>query len=285
MTEPKLGADPADLVEVEAIVRAAGTSFYRGMAVLPADRRHAMYAIYAFCRIVDDIADDDTPFATKKPRLDAWRARIAALYSGQADDAVTRVLAKAIAAYDLRQQDFQAVIDGMQTDAETVIVAPDFDALDLYCDQVASAVGRLSVRAFGDASDHADIVAYHLGRALQLTNILRDIHEDAQRGRVYLPREMLQAAGIPPDPQAVLTHPALPKLCRELADIAQGHFADAAAWMRQCDKTAMRPARLMGATYAALLAALRRQGWRDLARPVKLSKFHKLWLAVRYGLL
>ena len=285
MTEPKLGADPADLVEVEAIVRAAGTSFYRGMAVLPADRRHAMYAIYAFCRIVDDIADDDTPFATKKPRLDAWRARIAALYSGQADDAVTRVLAKAIAAYDLRQQDFQAVIDGMQTDAETVIVAPDFDALDLYCDQVASAVGRLSVLAFGDASDHADIVAYHLGRALQLTNILRDIHEDAQRGRVYLPREMLQAAGIPPDPQAVLTHPALPKLCRELADIAQGHFADAAAWMRQCDKTAMRPARLMGATYAALLAALRRQGWRDLARPVKLSKFHKLWLAVRYGLL
>ncbi len=285
MTEPKLGADPADLVEVEAIVRAAGTSCYRGIAVLPADRRHAMYAIYAFCRIVDDIADDDTPFATKKPRLDAWRARIAALYSGQADDAVTRVLAKAIAAYDLRQQDFQAVIDGMQTDAETVIVAPDFDALDLYCDQVASAVGRLSVRAFGDASDHADIVAYHLGRALQLTNILRDIHEDAQRGRVYLPREMLQAAGIPPDPQAVLTHPALPKLCRELADIAQGHFADAAAWMRQCDKTAMRPARLMGATYAALLAALRRQGWRDLARPVKLSKFHKLWLAVRYGLL
>ena len=280
-----MGADPADLVEVEAIVRAAGTSFYRGMAVLPADRRHAMYAIYAFCRIVDDIADDDTPFATKKPRLDAWRARIAALYSGQADDAVTRVLAKAIAAYDLRQQDFQAVIDGMQTDAETVIVAPDFDALDLYCDQVASAVGRLSVRAFGDASDHADIVAYHLGRALHLTNILRDIHEDAQRGRVYLPREMLQAAGIPPDPQAVLTHPALPKLCRELADIAQGHFADAAAWMRQCDKTAMRPARLMGATYAALLAALRRQGWRDLARPVKLSKFHKLWLAVRYGLL
>jgi len=285
MTASPLGADPADLAAVEAIVRGAGTSFYRGMAVLPPDRRHAMYAIYAFCRIVDDIADDETPFATKKPRLDAWRARIVALYHGHADDAVTRVLAKAIAAYDLRQQDFLAVIDGMQTDAETIVVAPDMDALDLYCDQVASAVGRLSVRAFGDASDHADIVAYHLGRALQLTNILRDIYEDAQRGRVYLPRELLQAAGIPPNPQAVLTHPALPKLCGELAAIAQGHFEDAAAWMQQCDKTAMKPARLMGATYAALLAALRRGGWRDLSRPVKLSKAHKLWLAVRYGLL
>lgn len=285
MTASPLGADPADLAAVEAIVRGAGTSFYRGMAVLPPDRRHAMYAIYAFCRIVDDIADDETPFATKKPRLDAWRARIVALYHGHAGDAVTRVLAKAIAAYDLRQQDFLAVIDGMQTDAETVVVAPDMDALDLYCDQVASAVGRLSVRAFGDASDHADIVAYHLGRALQLTNILRDIYEDAQRGRVYLPRELLQAAGIPPNPQAVLTHPALPKLCGELAAIAQGHFEDAAAWMQQCDKTAMKPARLMGATYAALLAALRRGGWRDLTRPVKLSKAHKLWLAVRYGLL
>ena len=285
MTASPLGADPADLAAVEAIVRGAGTSFYRGMAVLPPDRRHAMYAIYAFCRIVDDIADDETPFATKKPRLDAWRARIVALYQGHADDAVTRVLAKAIAAYDLRQQDFQAVIDGMQTDAETVVVAPDMDALDLYCDQVASAVGRLSVRAFGDASDHADIVAYHLGRALQLTNILRDIYEDAQRGRVYLPRELLQAAGIPPNPQAVLTHPALPQLCGELAAIAQGHFEDAAAWMQQCDNTAMKPARLMGATYAAVLAALRRGGWRDLTRPVKLSKVHKLWLAVRYGLL
>lgn len=278
------GADPADLAAVEAIVCAAGTSFYRGMAVLPPDRRHAMYAIYAFCRIVDDIADDDTKFETKKPRLDDWRTRIAALYAGQADDPVTRVLKLAIVAYDLRQKDFQAVIDGMQTDAETIVVAPDMDALDLYCDQVASAVGRLSVRTFGDASDHADIVAYHLGRALQLTNILRDIAEDADRGRVYLPRELLEAAGIPRSPQAVMAHPDLPKVCAELAIIAQGHFEDAAAWMAQCDKRAMKAARLMGATYAALLQALRRAGWRDLRRPVKLSKVRKLWLLLRYGL-
>jgi len=282
---PPLGADPADLAAVEAIVRAAGTSFYRGMAVLPPDRRHAMYAIYAFCRIVDDIADDETPFETKKPRLDEWRTRIAVLYAGHADAPVTRVLKLAIAAYDLRQKDFQAVIDGMQTGAEITVVAPDMDALDLYCDQVASAVGRLSVRTFGDASDHADIVAYHLGRALQLTNILRDIAEDAGRQRLYLPRELLTAHGIPLNPTAALVHQALPKACAELADIAQGHFEDAAAWMDQCDKRAMKPARMMAATYAALLQALRRAGWRNLTRPVQLSKLRKLWLALRYGLL
>ena len=279
-----LGADQADLDAVETIVRAAGTSFYRGMAMLPPDRRAAMYAIYAFCRIVDDIADDETPFETKKPRLDQWRARIAALYAGDATDAVTRVLARAIAAYDLRQKDFQAVIDGMQTDAETVVVAPSMDALDLYCDQVASAVGRLSVRIFGDASDHADIVAHHLGRALQLTNILRDIHEDARRGRLYLPKDLLEPANIPLS-TAALVHPALPLVCRDLADIAQDHFDEAFAWMRQCDKIAMKPARMMAASYAAILAALRRGSWKTLDKPVKLSKFTKLKLAIRYVLL
>ena len=138
-----------DIAEVEAIVRAAGTSFYRGMAILPPPRRQAMYAIYAFCRIVDDIADEESPFASRKPRLDEWRARIAALYAGQADDAVTRELRRAITAYVLRREDFIAVIDGMEMDAEAPVVAPDEATLDLYCDRVAAAVGRLSVRAFG----------------------------------------------------------------------------------------------------------------------------------------
>ena len=186
-----LGAAPGDLAAVEAIVRAAGTSFYRGMRVLPADRRAAMYAVYAFCREVDDIVDDEGDFAGKVPLLAAWRARIAGLYRGEADGPVTRVLLAAVARYGLRAEDFVAVIDGMQMDAETVIVAPDLATLDLYCDRVAAAVGRLSVRAFGDASPAADRVAFALGRALQLTNILRDVAEDAARGRLYLPREWL----------------------------------------------------------------------------------------------
>src|SRR5580692_7333374 len=173
-----LGAAREDLDAVEAIVRAAGTSFYHGMRVLPPDRRHAMYAIYAFCRIVDDIADEAGSMEEKRRGLAVWRDNIAALYQERTEGPVTRVLAAAVPLFQLRAEDFVAVIDGMQTDAETDVVAPDMATLDLYCDRVASAVGRLSVRAFGDASPAADQVARALGRALQMTNILRDIAED-----------------------------------------------------------------------------------------------------------
>jgi phytoene synthase len=280
-----LGAAQADLDAVETIVRAAGTSFYRGMRVLPPDRRHAMYAIYAFCRVVDDIADDESvPLAERLPRLAAWRERIAGLYHGAADGPVTRVLAEAVRRYDLRQADFVAVIDGMQMDAEAPIIAPDLAALDLYCDHVAAAVGRLSVRAFGDASPDADRVAHALGRALQLTNILRDLQEDADRGRLYLPREYLDEAGIPHDPAAALRAPRFAEVCARVAELAHSQFRAAAEAMSRCDRQAMRPARLMGATYAALLARLERRGWARLDERVSLPAWQKLWVALRYGL-
>lgn len=279
-----LDAAAADLAEVEALVRAAGTSFYRGMRVLPPDRRHAMYAIYAFCRIVDDIADGPDAFVDKRPALEGWRRRVAALYRGEADLPVTRVLSRAVPRFGLRQDDFIAVIDGMQMDAETVIVAPDLATLDLYCDRVAAAVGRLSVRAFGDSSLAADRVAHSLGRALQLTNILRDLHEDAARGRLYLPREWLDEAGVPHSLPQALAHPGLPSVCARVAQAAHAHFRDAATAMRDCDQRAMRPARLMGATYAAILTRVERRGWRHLDAPVKLPKWQKILIALRYGI-
>ena len=266
-------------------MRAAGTSFYRGMRVLPPDRRHAMYAIYAFCRLVDDIADDDGAFAAKLPELTAWRERVAGLYRGQSDGPVTRVLVAAVQRFGLRQEDFLAVIDGMQMDAETAIVAPDLATLDLYCDRVAAAVGRLSVRAFGDASPAADQVAYSLGRALQLTNILRDLQEDAERGRLYLPREWLDAAGVPHDPSAALHAPGCAQVCARVAALAHEHFRTRRAAMRDCDAKAMKPARLMGATYAAILSRLERRGWSPPHERVSLPAWQKLWLALRYGLL
>jgi presqualene diphosphate synthase len=273
----------ADLDEVAAIVRAAGTSFYRGMRVLPPERRYAMYAIYAFCRMVDDIADDDGAFAAKLPELNAWRERVAGLYRGQSDRPVTRVLVAAVQRFDLRQEDFLAIIDGMQMDAETAIVAPDLATLDLYCDRVAAAVGRLSVRAFGDSSAAADQVAYSLGRALQLTNILRDLHEDAERGRLYLPCEWLDEAGVPHDPAAALRVPGLEQVCARVASLAHEQFHAASEAMRRCDPKAMKPARLMGATYAAILGRLERQGWSPPHARVSLPAWQKLWLALRYG--
>ncbi len=277
-----LGADPSDLAEVERLVLASGTSFYRGMKVLPPDRRAAMYAIYAFCRVVDDIADDEAPFATKLPRLAEWRARIDAVLKGRADDAVSRVLLAATDRFGLRREDFMAVIDGMQTDCETVIVAPSEAELDLYCDRVAAAVGRLSVRAFGDSSPAADRVAWSLGRALQMTNILRDVAEDAERGRLYLPREWLDAEGVPHDAALALRHPALPRVCARGAVLAHRRFADARDAMRACDRRAMRPARLMADTYDAILSRLEQRGWQHPERRVSLPAWRKLAIALRH---
>lgn len=278
-----LGVGQADLDAVETIVRAAGTSFYHGMRMLPPDRRAAMYAVYAFCRIVDDIADEPGELADKRRALGVWRDTIGALYRGQSDSAVTRVLAAAIPRFQLRAEDFIAVIDGMQMDAETVIVAPAMADLDLYCDRVAAAVGRLSVRAFGDASPAADRVANALGRALQLTNILRDIKEDAERGRIYLPGEYLREAGVPADPVALLSAPGLPLVCDRLALLAHGYFAEANRAMARCDRIAMKPARLMAATYDSILSLLERRGWRRLEHRVGLPLWRKLWLGCRYG--
>ncbi len=276
-----LGAIPTDLAAVEAIVQRAGTSFYRGMRVLPPDRRSAMYAIYAFCRLVDDVADEPGELEAKRAGLAQWREAIAAVYTGIGHDPVTRVLVLAARHFPLRQTDFLAIVDGMEMDAETVIVAPDFATLDLYCDRVAAAVGRLSVRAFGDASEFADQVAHSLGRALQLTNILRDLAEDAERGRLYLPAEWLDEAHIPRDPALALGAPTLPQVCARMAALAHDHFARAHAAMRQCNPTAMRPARLMGATYNALLSRLEARGWRELHQPVRLPTWQKLWIIGR----
>ncbi len=271
----------SDTAEITALVKRAGTSFYYGMKMLPPARRHAMYAIYAFCRLVDDIADDDAvPMAAKRDALQAWRRRIAELYDGHADDAVTRALREAVRDYALPQADFIAIIDGMEMDGEA-IVAPSLAELDLYCDRVAAAVGRLSVRVFGDAGAAAQDVAHALGRALQLTNILRDVAEDAARGRLYLPREYLAEAGVPPAAAAALAAPALPAVCRRVALLAERYFAQAHAAMALANPRAMRPARLMAASYRPLLAQLRRRNYRTDRPPVRLPRLQKLALAAR----
>ncbi|MGC8469652.1 MAG: presqualene diphosphate synthase HpnD [Acetobacteraceae bacterium] len=271
-----------DFAAVAALVRASGTSFYRGMRVLPRERRGAMYGIYAFCRLVDDIADEPAPLAEKTARLDAWRERIAALAAGSTGrDAVERALAEAIGRYALDPADFLAVIEGMAMDAGAPIVAPDLATLDLYCDRVAAAVGRLSVRVFGEPSAAGLEVAYHLGRALQLTNILRDLAEDAAQGRLYLPAEWLAEAAVPPEPTPALAAPGLARVCERAAAEAERHFAAARAAMARCDSRAMRPARLMGGSYVAILAALRRRGWERPGERVRLARLAKLRLAAR----
>jgi presqualene diphosphate synthase len=267
-------------------VEAAGTSFYWAMRLLPAPRRNAMYAIYAYCREVDDIADDDRPAADKLAALAQWREEIDALFAGRPRGLIARALRQPVLRYDLRREDFLALIDGMEMDAREPIRAPSLAMLDLYCGRVAGAVGHLSVHIFGDSSAAAHRVADSLGRALQLTNVLRDLDEDARRGRLYLPREILDAQGIGGgDPAAVLRHPALPAACRAVAAIAEDHFRASRRAMAQCRRRAMRPAAVMGAVYHATLVEIVRVGWRAPRTRVSLSKPRKLWLALRHGLI
>ncbi len=272
--------------EVESIVQRSGTSFYQGMRILPEARRRAMWAIYAFCRVVDDIADEPAPAEQKQAQLDEWRQRIASLYRGQPTDPITRTLVQPVMEYGLRQGDFLAIIDGMAMDAFSEIVAPAWDELDLYCDRVASAVGRLSVRAFGDSSPRADDVAWALGRALQFTNILRDIGEDAARDRLYLPANWLAEAGVSlAKPAEMVRDPRMAVVCKRMADQAAQYFSQAEAAMADCNRTAMRPARLMSASYKAVLHRLQSRGWADPGARVKVPKALKLWFIFRHGLL
>ncbi len=264
--------------------KAAGSSFYAAMRVMPKADREAMYAIYAFCRAVDDIADAaTTPRAARAAGLDAWRRDIAALYA-DAPAGNAGFLADAVQAYGLRKNDFLAVIDGMEMDVAGDICAPDLATLDLYCDRVASAVGRLSIKVFGMDEAPGDALAHHLGRALQLTNILRDLDEDAALGRLYLPREFLDEAGIPTrDPLHVLDDPKVDVAARSLAGRAHSHYAQAMRILGARPKGQLRAPRLMGAVYSQILAKMETQGWRPPRTRVRLSKPELLFILLRQG--
>ncbi|HEX8416604.1 MAG TPA: presqualene diphosphate synthase HpnD [Methylobacterium sp.] len=263
---------------------AAGSSFYTAMRLLPRARREAMYAVYAFCRAVDDVADDGGPADIRAAELDRWRADIDALYAGRPAPRVEPLVVP-IARYGLLRDDFQAVIDGMAMDAFADIVAPDEATLDLYCDRVASAVGRLSVRIFGLPEALGIRLAHHEGRALQLTNILRDIDEDAERGRLYLPREKLAAIGLSdPTPASAIAHPRLAEVCAAVAAEADAHYRETWAIIGRSPRRATKAPRLMAAAYRLYLDALLARGWAPPRARVKPGKLALIGVALRHGI-
>ncbi|MDT8345905.1 MAG: squalene/phytoene synthase family protein [Thermohalobaculum sp.] len=265
--------DPA--AEVARITRAAGSSFGPGMAILPRPRREGMWALYAFSRVIDDIADEDWQLFDKHRLLDAWRGEIAALYAGRPVSAIGRALAGPVARYGLPQAEFLALIEGMQMDADGPVVAPPMAELRLYTRRVAGAVGMLSMRIFGAWRGEVSArFAQALGDALQLTNILRDVEEDAALGRLYLPREMLARHGLPLTPAGVVGHPALPALGAELGALARAEFDTARALVGAHDRLRLAPALMMMGVYEAYL---NRMAARRFAREsLKLSKPAKI---------
>jgi squalene synthase HpnD len=276
-TEPQAAADPEALQ-----AQVSGSSFYAAMRVMPKAERAAMFAIYSYCRMVDDIADDGTrPRALRATELDRWRADLGALY---ADRPAGRAgfLKDAVHDFGLRQADFLAVIDGMEMDVAADIRAPDLATLNLYCDRVAVAVGRLSIRIFGMEEGPGLQLAHRLGRALQLTNILRDIDEDAAIGRLYLPRELLAKAGIvTTDPVAAIDDPRVDGACRDLAALALDHFAAADRVLRAKPRGRLLAPRLMSAVYRTILQEMLLEGWMAPRRRIRIGKARLLWLVAR----
>lgn len=263
----------------------SGSSFYAGMRVLPQAEREAMYAVYGFCRIVDDIADDQqgNP-AGRAAALEEWRRDIDALYAGE-DPGQASLVARAVERFRLDKADFHAVIDGMAMDVEQDIRWPDFATLDLYCDRVASAVGRLSVKIFGMPEGDGKLLAHHLGRALQFTNILRDIDEDAGIGRVYLAREHLEAAGVSlTTPEALANDPKVDAAARTLAVHAQAHFKEAQAILKRRPPGHLIAPRLMAAVYSPILDRMQTQGWAPPRRRIKVNKTALIFTALRLWL-
>jgi squalene synthase HpnD len=276
-----------DDIAINAVeAKASGSSFYAAMRLMPKAERRAMFAIYAFCRVVDDIADaDDRPRDVRRAELQGWATDLHLFYAGERPRRLN-FLAEAIERFSLKKDDFIAVIDGMLMDVDEIIVAPSRAKLDMYVDRVAVAVGRLSVHTFGMTKATGLEVAHHLGTALQLTNIIRDIDEDAAIGRLYLPEEALAAAGIATrDPMAVIADPRIDAVCRSLAADAQRHFDAARAIMRHRPSGRQRTPRLMAEVYAHLLGRMAAQGWVAPRSRARIGKRHLVWLVVRHGLI
>ncbi len=264
---------------------ASGSSFYAAMRILPQAQRDAMFLIYQFCRQVDDIADSTAPRADRLAELAQWRRDIDALYVG-APPVKLLGYVESVKRFGMRKEDFLAIIDGMEMDVPQDIRAPDMATLDLYCDRVASAVGRLSVRVFGLPEDDGIALAHHLGRALQLSNILRDIDEDASIGRLYLPHEALLEAGITStDPLAVAAHPNIPQACAPLVVKAQAYFVAADEVMARHSRRIVRAPRIMSKYYHAILDLVVARGFELPREPVKLSKAAKIGILLRYAII
>jgi phytoene synthase len=255
------------------------------MRILPRAQRAAMFEIYGFCRQVDDIADSVAPREVRRQQLERWRTDIDALYAGMPVPRTNGLLAP-VREFELRREDFHAVIDGMEMDVVADIRAPDDATLDIYCDRVASAVGRLSVRVFGMPADDGIALAHHLGRALQLTNILRDLDEDAAAGRLYLSGPALRAAGIgETDPGTVLANPAVATACVQVVERARRHFAHADAIMGRNSRRSTRAPRIMADAYRLILDRLVLRGWSAPRRSIRLPRPWLFWIILRHALI
>ena len=258
---------------------ASGSSFYYSFLFLPAPRRRAITALYAFCREVDDVVDETAETQIAAAKLAWWRAEVANLYRGNPQHPVTRALQPCIGEYSLSQEHLNEIIDGMEMDL-TQTRYLDWAALERYCHRVAGVVGLLAARIFGYRDARTLEYARDLGIAFQLTNIIRDVGEDARKNRIYLPMDELKRFEVPAaDILNARETPQFSALIRFQDERARGWYDKALAALPAGDRRAQRPGLIMAAIYRALLDEIGRDGFRVLSRRTSLTPLRKFWIA------
>ena len=260
---------------------ASGSSFYASFRFLTLERRRAITALYAFCREVDDVVDETLDPAEAARQLDWWRSEVAMVYAGKPEHPVGLALKDVVQDFRLPQEQLLEIIDGMQMDLEQTRYA-DFKALQLYCYRVASVVGLLAAEIFGYTNRQTLKYAHDLGIAFQLTNIIRDVGEDARRGRIYLPLDELERFNVPEkDILASRDSENFQHLMAFQIERAQKYYDQALAQLPPEDRKRQRAGLIMAAIYRETLREVQRDGCRVLDHRVSLSKGRKLWLAVK----
>lgn len=263
----------------------SGSSFYYSFLFLPPDRRRAITALYAFCREVDDVVDEIPDRTVAAAKLAWWRLEVERLYAGEPTHPVTRALQPHLEPLSIARKQLIEIIDGMQMDLDQTRYL-DFTGLRLYCRRVAGVVGELSASIFGYSDERTLAYADELGLAFQLTNIIRDVGEDARGGRVYLPLDDLQRHGLAPHQllaarSADQDTEAFRAMMREQVARARHHYRTAFALLPEVDRRAQRPGLIMAAIYSALLEEIERDQYRVLTQRIALTPVRKLWLAWR----
>lgn len=259
----------------------SGSSFYYSFLFLPKERREAITALYAFCREVDDIADECQDRDIALVKLEWWRQELQRTFAGSPTHPVSQALLPAIRRYDLALEQLAEIIDGMEMDLQLVRYA-DFKSLQLYCYRVASVVGQLAATIFGYTDRGTLKYAHDLGIAFQLTNIIRDVGEDARRNRIYLPQDELAQFGVSEsDILAGRDSDAFRALMAQQASRAQQYYQQAMQELPQADRRSQRPGLVMSAIYQAVLHEIVRDDFPVLRQRVSLTPLRKLWLAWR----
>ena len=260
---------------------ASGSSFTSSFVFLPRQRRQAITALYAFCREVDDAVDECSDAGVARMKVAWWRTEVAALYAGKPTHPVTRALAESIKHFALPEEQLGEIIDGMEMDLDTTRYA-DFKALHLYCYRVASIVGLLAAEIFGYTDRRTLKYAHDLGLAFQLTNIIRDVGEDARRGRIYLPQDELARFGVAEADILRSRHTeGFSALMAFQIARAQEHYDHALAQLPACDRRKQVAGLVMAAIYRTTLEEIANDGCRVLTHRVSLPPLRKLWLAAK----